>query len=317
MNVDLGVYVANGEVPTDPAELERLMNSWGEEGDKAEQTEDDAAVGVAEAEVKDDAGEKEPDGILSKDGKHVIPYSALATERQAKQDLLARIAELEAEKAAGNTVGDAQTEIDMSAFKAMTDEEKADFKAFLPDRFDAMEKLLERGPAILAENEAMRRENAELKQSQAKRDQDDAKAAANSVQEIIDNNKVLSHWQRTNPEIYEHCKALDEVAKQNPINAKLSLAERFEKVVQQALVDYPHPFPGDKPKTVASNGVKPAADKAKPPISSLTSIKGGEAPEASLAEKVEKATPAEINAMLAGKSQKEQDAFLMQLSMNT
>lgn len=315
MEVNLNAYVERGEVPTDPAVLEQLLNSWGKEPTEQDELATPAVAVETESapsgavDPKTDGVEKEPDGILSKDGKHVIPYDALKSERQAKQDLQAKLEaatrELEAAKAGKFT----QTEI--NAFEGMSTEQLEEMKEYFPEQYEAQ----------LKQQEVMRLTTQKLRELEQREDERkiaEAKQSQQTVQETIDNNPVLSHWQRNNPEAWEYCVAQDKIEQQNPINSKLTMAERFEKVVKKALIDFDHPFPeSDKKESKPQNAPKTAqSEPSKPPINSLSSLKGGEPAEATLRERFDNLSPAEINAAMANMSAKQQDEFLLKLASN-
>lgn len=85
MSENLGIehYLASGELPDDPAILEKLYKEASGSNDNGEQVVDEqsssastgAAASQQTAAVSED--EQRADGILSKNGKHVIPYDVL------------------------------------------------------------------------------------------------------------------------------------------------------------------------------------------------------------------------------------------------
>ncbi|MGZ5053380.1 MAG: hypothetical protein ACXWAT_00395 [Methylobacter sp.] len=322
--VNLNDYVKRGEVPTDPAVLDQLLNSWGK-NPEAEQDvkepekapEPSASSSVAEesnvdAEANAEA-EKEPDGIATKDGKHIISYDVLKSERQARQDAQRKAQELEQEierlkSGAINVSGEAVT--------LLTPEQMEDLKEIVPDQYEAI---------VAQQNElrALMQQNAQFKQEQQRIEAERQNQVALSVQEAIDNNPVLSHWQQNNPEAWNYCVALDKLEQQDPANANLSFEERFANVAKMALAKFPNPFPEQSSKTeqakeaAPQNKQEPAKQQPeKPPIASLSELKGGDPAEASLKERVQDLTPAQINAQLAGMSPKQIDEFLTKLALN-
>ena len=317
-NIDLTEYVTNNELPTDPAILEELLNSWGK--DKAEHVEaeksEDVAADIAKS-VVDKEVEAEPEGILSKDGKHVIPYDALKSERQARQEYQNENANLKAyiaqqEELAKNGVRTQQSD---SIFKGLSAEKLEELKEYFPEEY---EQFLSNQQAFEDTNHQLNEANRrlyEIQQNEASRQKFEQDKADLTTQELIDNNPILSHWQRNNPEAYEHCVKLDAIAVNNPINDKLTMEQRLDKVVKQALFDYENPFP----EQVAKPAAKPAATKKadeKPPISSLSAFKGGEATEGSLDERMSSLTTAQISAEMMKMSAKEQDIFLTKIALN-
>jgi hypothetical protein len=145
---DLASYLESGEVPNDPEILAKLYQEAtvgeAEESSSSEQDEAGKTAGAASGagtQASTEAGEsktpeKEPDGILAKDGKHVISYDVLKSERQARQEAQQRLREMEAEIERLKNPG--TTQQPSLAFKTMTDEQIQELKDYFPEQYEAI-----------------------------------------------------------------------------------------------------------------------------------------------------------------------------------
>lgn len=290
-------YIDSGELPESNPELlaKLLAEANGEIPAELVEPEPPKEPESAATSVVED---KEPDGILSKDGKHVIPYDALKSERQARQSYQNQTAELQRqidELKAGKAVN-----VD-HAKAIMSDDQLEELKEYFPEQYEA----------IVSQQEALNaaaNKLAVVEQREQQRIADEARQVSLTVQEEIDNNPILSHWQRNNPEIWAECVALDNAIRSNPANEKLSMSERFDKVAKAMVQVHESPVSVEPPKPAPTATVK--ADVKRPPINSLSELKGGEAPEASDKEKLESMDANEISGMLMKMSPEQQSKWL-------
>ena len=86
-----------------------------------------------------------------------------------------------------------------------------------------------------------------------------------NIQELIDSNPVLSHWQQNDPEAWAYAVQQDNLLSGNPKFAAMSMADRFNKAAELALQVYESPV-----KSAKSTKVTP-----KPVINSLSDITSG------------------------------------------
>lgn len=315
---DLQHYLDSGEIPDDPAILEQLYKeATGIEAASEEQVEtaktDNAATGVTEVEQeektaedeKQQEGEKEPDGILSKDGKHVIPYDALKSERQARQEYQRQVDELRQQV---ESLKNGNTQSDLPMFNAMTEAQLAELKEYFPEQFEA---IMAQQAAYVATSQKL----IQLEKIEQDRQVEQDRQTALTVQEEIDNNPLLSHWQRNNPEIWEMCKATDAKLRVDPLFADATLAERFSKVAASVAVIYGNPLAAIETKPPEAPTKQPAAKKVTetPPINSLSDLKGGESPVATDKQRIEEMSAAEIGDLFLNKSPEQIQAIINSL----
>lgn len=316
MSENLGIehYLASGELPDDPAILEKLYKEASGSNDNGEQVVDEqsssastgAAASQQTAAVSED--EQRADGILSKNGKHVIPYDVLEAERQQKMEAQRTADQLKAEierlkqNPAGSTTQDS-----LSVFNGMSEEELSELQEYFPAQYEAIKS---QQAALLEANKKL----STFEQQEAAKRADLEAEAAKTAQQEIDNNPLLSHWQRNNPEIFRECCEMDDKIRSNPANAELSLTERFDRVAKYMATVYGNPIAGMGERSQQPGTKTPAKEAADPmPLYSLSDLPTGEAPEASERQRLEDADPTEIANRLMGMSEDQRAAFLNNL----
>lgn len=343
---DLDYYMANpDQMPTDPDALERLMGGSTEpnlgkqteepvadESSDDEQAEDDATAG--ESEAAEDTSEGQDEGeesgpILSKDGKHTIPYAVLATERERrqaaeriKQDLEARISELEKRMVSAQAgtpqtpESESETPVDLMA--------EEDITAMVAD-FPALEKIIGYTKTLEKKVKTFEDRFKSIEDQEAERAARQQAESRASVQAEVDANPHLRYWQQHDPERWQAALEADSRLSEVPANKALSLAERFEKAVAMVdLVMGPSELPeGWAPKvstsqpgrkvstaTVAEK-VKQAVEKAgsaKP--RTLGDIPGGGVPAADPLEELTSLSSAQLANQMMGMSPDQISALL-------
>jgi len=275
-------YRDSGELPDDPEILLKLHAELqaNEAVDKQVETTVEMTDGVAtdpiDAEVKDEAT---PEGILSKDGKHVIPYDALTKAREQEQAAKREAQELRDEIERLKSPQATQS----TAFSAMTEEQLADLKEYFPDQYEILKSQQD---ALVANQNRLRT----LEDREAQRIAEEGAKIAQTVQENIDNNPELSHWQRNDPVKWARAVQMDTDLRTNdPEFANLTQAEQFAKVASAMVAIYGSPV-----KTVATPAAEPvkptlatAKPVEKPPINSLSDLGAGIPAESSLRDRAE------------------------------
>ena len=260
--------------------------------------------------------EPEPQGVATRDGKHVIPYSVLQSERTraaaAERDLQearTRLATLEASLLAPKS----------TAKPGGADTTEQD------DEGDRLALLEEDFPTVAAELKAMRALVSKLdaKIQPIQKSTEDAEAqrvsqAAMTVQEAIDTLPKLAHIQSANPEAFSLATQFDESLRSRPDWADKPTTERFAKVLElvEASLGVIE-VPGQKQPSAADQAAlkKAAAEKLaaapKAVPTSLSQFPAGEPvatdeaaavaqmSTAQLASKLGRMTPAQMDAYFA------------------
>jgi len=286
--------------------------------DTAKQGEESATPGAADQKADDqtqDQSETEVAGVLSPDGKHVIPYGALKAARQeasearrAAEELQAQLEALKAQM--GTKPGD-EIDVDIDATQDATDDLSAKVKQ-LGDDFPEFGEFASK---LLKQVETLTSEVTTLKAERQQQQQQQADTVRDRILEAIDSNPSLSLWRAEQPEMYDKAIAFDKVLRQEPEWAGKPYAERFAKVAELVQTTYPQAkrpnAPAPKPEnkqdldTRIDKALKDAGEYAP---QSLSHIPGGEAPSANdgkyqsvtdLEAFFEKASPEQAEAYLA------------------
>lgn len=324
---DLAYYQSNPNAIGDLSE-EQLEALAATEGDTGEQPESgnapDAAGSATKAESDVSTAGKQPaktgeeaapQGVATKDGKHVIPFEVLERERNRAAEL-ERIAQEQAEQIA-----------------ALMKQAKGGEAAPTPADGDAVilteEMLSELDKDVPELARLFRAQQAQLKvlgdtvqnlsaERQAREDQS-ARTTQQAVQSAIDANLKLAYLQAQDPATWERAVRFDTTLRSDPEWAAKSFADRFAKVVELYEATYGAvTFPGQEPAPQVSQAdlAKAAEEKLagrKPAVpTSLSDIPGGVTPAAddvlgALATKsgpeltadFMRMTPAQIEATLA------------------
>jgi hypothetical protein len=180
--------------------------------------------------------EQEPQGVATKDGKHVIPYSVLKSERdrasraeQLATEMKERVTALEAMVQSGNQ-GAKQGE------SARTDQPQPTVSDLSTEDLEALkEDFPTVYKAVMASMAAANRLAAQLQPVQEtvrNAEADAARSAQETVQDAIDAVPKMAHIQSANKEAFELAKAYDATLRTQGAWADKPLSERFAKVVE-------------------------------------------------------------------------------------
>ena len=222
----------------DEAAMSALLQKYADEDDKPtgddEQGEvkqpeakaDESKTGtVAGAEAKD---EPRIDGVLTRDGKHVIPYRALETEREQRREAEKRAKELE--QALERLHSEAKSR---ESGDKPSDQAQEDAELFSPEELDA---LKEDFPAMEKLVSAFKRQSQQIKALSTKpekaieHDDEAADVVLAQVSEAIQANPLLSKWQQRGGVIWDRAAEVDKTLESDPKWAGKPLAERFAEV---------------------------------------------------------------------------------------
>jgi len=294
-------YRASGELPDDPEILLKLhaelqaTESGEKQAETTVETTDEVATDLVADEVKDDEIQAEsdtptPEGILSKDGKHVIPYDALVKSREEAQALKRELEEVRSQQ---SRLKESQA-TSLPSLPQLTDEQLAEMKEYMPEQYEKIVAYMEATKPYQDAALSIEAKLRNLEAREAIRQAEEAAKAAQTVQEEIDNNPVLSHWQRNDVEKWQMAVNMDTQLRTNdPEFANLTQAEQFAKVADAMVAIYGSPIKAvEKPVPAVAEVAKPnvvaAAKPVKqPPINSLADLGAGVPVESSLKERAE------------------------------
>lgn len=210
----------------------------------------------------------EPEGVATKDGRNIIPYAVLKSERerahraeQMAKEMQDRVAALEA--MVGTQVNQGAKQGESARTQLPTD--NADLSA------EDLEALKEDFPtvykAVMASMAAAKTLEAKLQPVEdvvRQEQQERAQSATETVQDAIDAIPKLAHIQATNADAFELAKQFDATLRNQAAWHGKSLSERFAKVtemVESALGEIT--LPGSPSTSQPNAGDLKAAAKAK------------------------------------------------------
>lgn len=266
---------------TDPVELAKAFEQL-ESGDTPEvktpePAPDPAPVDVQTKETKqpdqpaEQKGQQEPDkdpeGVLTKDGKHVIPYSVLKSERdrasraeQLAREAQERVAALDAQvkQAQGAKNGEsARTEQVQPNASDLSAEDLEALKEDFPTVYKGV-------MAAMSQAQALENKLSTVEQSVRNSEATQARSAQETVQDAIDLVPKMAHIQATNPEAFDLAKQFDASLKVQAKWADKPLTERFAKVAEMVEAALgPIEVPGQQTSSQPSAVDLKAAAKAK------------------------------------------------------
>ena len=236
--------------------------------DEARVDKEPEAKGKLETEPGQSDSEDDAAGVATKDGKHVIPYSVLKTERerasraeQAMTEMKERVALLESMVKTGieGARNGENARADQSESQAgdMSDEDLESLKEDFPTVYRALK-------ASMAKADALEAKLRPVEESVRSSDSERAQSASETVQDAIDSVPKLAHMQATNAEAFDLAKQFDATLRGRTEWADRPLSERFAKVTEMVeAVLGPVSIPGATRTTAAKNEDLKAAAKAK------------------------------------------------------
>lgn len=235
-------------------------------------------------------------GVLTKDGKHVMPFSVVQNLRQTTHDQAARIAELQtaleqanAEKQAqadGTSTEHSQAQAD-AALLQFTEEELADLEAI-----PSAAKLVKSVQALQARITEVQAAPAAAPAAPAVAPNTD------DIQSAIDALPLLATWQAKGGELWTKAVRLDSDLQSDPQWAGKPMAERFDEVQRRIASDYGFSVASTSrgnsaPATQPRSNPQPEAREVMPSLSDFSGGPTGIADPmagASVGQMVDKAT---------------------------
>lgn len=333
-------------IPDNPEDALRLLEQL-EAGDQPPAAAEAAAVAPATPAVVENAtaasepssktqeavsSEAEPEGIATKDGKHVIPYSVLKNEREqrtvaqsALQEAQNRVTALEQQlkaPAQGANSGAAARAADAVTANApaMSDADLEALKEDFPTVYKALTATMNYARAL----EGQVREQANFR-----RDVEAAsvKDVQDNVQDAIDANPKLTYIQSSDPAAFTLAQQFDDTLKNHPAWKDKPMSERFAKVIE--MVEQTNgaiALPGSKStqqdtattaadlKKAAQAAAAEAAKASKTHVpASLSEFPVGEPPAQDEQGALESMSHAQIAAKLSSMSPEKMEAYFASL----
>lgn len=332
MSVDLNDFESNpDDFDINEDNVEALLNQVSDDSEESESNIEERVDPVEETETKpsedkpkeeeekpseDDKpepSEAQEKVVVTRDGKHQIPYSVLEQERKRNVELQR---ELEAARA-------------LQAKPAEPQEAKQDQPGQSSDKDkEDLERIREEFGDEAAEAERARREHyahlmteqaelkKELEEQKAWRRQQETKTqdvVMSEINEAIDSIPQLQQWRDSGDPMWAAAVALDEGLKTDPANQDLSYKERFELVVEKLTGTKPNPKTDeiDTEKVLQEKLAKSESDARIP--SSLSDIPGGQAPAQSEQDSLEQLSTTQLEAKFESMTEAQREEYLARL----
>lgn len=308
------------ELDPDSEEFEAAViaaqNAEDEATGNTEATPDDEPEGEAQAVAKEEPAEPaaeaasepatppatepaEPDngaiaGILSADGKRVLPYVALKAERRAAnhERRLRETAERERDEALQRIEDLKAGKQPEEADPGLSEEDLEDLKLIGPA-----------GEKAVARLRAAEEQLSKLKPAAAEPEaepEDPQQAAREATQEDIDSIPLLLSWQAADPEKFGRAVVLDNALKTSRKWADKPQAERFAHVTKLVADEFDIPFEQAPRTTTTPAQADPKAvlkQAAREAPNTLSDFKGGAADQSEL--RIDKMAPAQALARMS------------------
>lgn len=280
----MGIELDLNNLSDNPEDLQKVfeqLEAGGEPAAAVPKEPEPAPKEPEKAQTNDDPANKEPQkaeqglsdneadaaGVATKDGKHVIPYSVLKSERdrasraeQIAREAQERVAALEQQLKAGNqganTGEGARTDPQQPTASDLSAEDLEALKEDFPTVYKAV-------MASMAAAKALETKLQPVEESVRSAEAERERSATETVQDAIDSVPKLAHIQATNKDAFELAKQFDATLRTQSAWANKPLSERFAKVtemVESAIG--PIDLPGSKKASPSAEDLAKAA-KAK------------------------------------------------------
>jgi len=278
---DAAFYLANPDelAGLSADELEALAYPGEATGAAQDDTAQADPAPSGDAVATKEAGEQpQPDAILARDGKHLIPISVLdAARKDATNAQAAANTEAEARVAAEQRLAELQAKVDamqsgdgkaVEGVSVLSAEELAQMEEDFPTLakgFQVMQAEIARLQALSARQETAKQET-------------EIDTVARTVQDLIDSNPKLSHLQTTDPTGWAKAVAIDDGLR--AAMPGTDMASRFNAVVAAYEAQYGAVVAPAKTETTSQETHKQPVKNQNVPLS-MSQIPGGTPPAVS------------------------------------
>lgn len=241
--VDINALTPEQIADLTPEQMADLIGDDGVNNDSQPLADEKAEVQAevnAESEAKTEKieakeqQEQKPQGIATKAGDNIIPYSVLETTREKAAEFEKKAEILAKEKS------EAQAQID-EMDKRITALTSGVVDGDNPLSDEEMEALEEDMPEVANAIKAMKAKQANLVAQLQEKNESlqsiKAETVMKTVQEAIDDVPKLAYIQSSSPRLFNMAVEIDNELKQDPALNNLTIVERFTKAVQKLEVE--------------------------------------------------------------------------------
>ena len=206
------------------------------EADKAQANDEPADKEPQKAEQGQSDNESDAAGVATKDGKHVIPYSVLKSERdrasraeQLVKEMTDRVTALEqtvqSDNQGAKTGESARTTPQTPIASDLSPEDMEALKEDFPTVYKALQATMARAAQLESKLQPV---EDSVRSHEAER----ARSDTETVQDAIDSIPKLAHIQATNAEAFELAKQFDATLRSQTTWAEKPLSERFATITE-------------------------------------------------------------------------------------
>ena len=340
----MGIELDLNNLSDNPEDLQKVfeqLEAGGEPTAAASKEPEPATKEPEKAQSNDDPANKEPQkaeqglsdneadaaGVATKDGKHVIPYSVLKSERdrasraeQIAREAQERVAALEQQLKAGNQGANngegARTDPQQPTASDLSAEDLEALKEDFPTVYKAV-------MASMAAAKALETKLQPVEESVRSAEAERERSATETVQDAIDSVPKLAHIQATNKDAFELAKQFDATLRTQSAWANKPLSERFAKVtemVESAIgpIDLPgsnkaSPSAEDLAKAAKAKAEQDAKASRTNVPTSLSEFPAGQHAAQDEREAAEQLTHQQLAEKFAGMNADQMDAYFRSL----
>ena len=340
----MGIELDLNNLSDNPEDLQKVfeqLEAGGEPAAAAPKEPEPAPKEPEKAQSNDDPANKEPQkaeqglsdneadaaGVATKDGKHVIPYSVLKSERdrasraeQIAREAQERVAALEQQLKAGNQGANngegARTDPQQPTASDLSAEDLEALKEDFPTVYKAV-------MASMAAAKALETKLQPVEESVRSAEAERERSATETVQDAIDSVPKLAHIQATNKDAFELAKQFDATLRTQSAWANKPLSERFAKVaemVESAIgpIDLPgsnkaSPSAEDLAKAAKAKAEQDAKASRTNVPTSLSEFPAGQHAAQDEREAAEQLTHQQLAEKFAGMNADQMDAYFRSL----
>ena len=340
----MGIELDLNNLSDNPEDLQKVfeqLEAGGEPAAASPKEPEPAPKEPEKAQTNDDPANKEPQkaeqglsdneadaaGVATKDGKHVIPYSVLKSERdrasraeQIAREAQERVADLEQQLKAGNQGANngegARTDPQQPTASDLSAEDLEALKEDFPTVYKAV-------MASMAAAKALETKLQPVEESVRSAEAERERSATETVQDAIDSVPKLAHIQATNKDAFELAKQFDATLRTQSAWANKPLSERFAKVaemVESAIgpIDLPgsnkaSPSAEDLAKAAKAKAAQDAKASRTNVPTSLSEFPAGQHAAQDEREAAEQLTHQQLAEKFAGMNADQMDAYFRSL----
>lgn len=319
-DVDLSTISADNQGAGTP---EATPKDDKEASESAQETQGQGKEGEGQPAASEGDTDRDPDGIATKDNKHIIPYSVLKNERdragraeQIAKEMTERVQFLEKLVQGGSQEANSGESASTTATDDLSDDDLEALREDFPTVYKAVKASMARATALEQQLQAVQEpvQNAQREQ---------ANSAAQTVQEAIDSVPRIAYLQSADADRFELAKQFDAALRSQPAWKDKTLAERFAKVADMVeAASGPIEIPGAKNKpnsngtdmrAAAAAKIAAAAKEGATVPTSLSEFPAGHTPADNETSALESMTHSQLAEKFASMSPDQMDAYLANL----